>query len=485
MPDCSSPNLTTAVQITDCMSPDTEDLWFIPLGGCGEIGMNLNLYGHDDQWLIVDCGIAFSAPASTSDKQTTGADTTHSNQKRRGVVMADPGFVAERRDKIAGMIITHAHEDHVGAIPYLWPQLKCPIYTTHFTAHVLRRKLAEFDLLQDVEINVVSPRSTIDIHAFTVEWISMTHSVPDCHALLISTRAGTVFHTGDWKLDQQPVVGDGFDENRLRELCDVQIDAMVTDSTNADVEGSTPSEGELFNGLNTLVANAPGRVIATLFGSNLARVATLAKVAAQTDRHLGMLGRSMINMVNSGKATGLISAETSIVEAQHLGYLPPESLLLLVTGSQGEPRAALNRLSMNTFRNMQLEAGDTVIFSSRVIPGNELEVQALVERLESLGVTVFNESNASNLIHASGHPAQQELLTLYDWVKPDMVIPVHGEAHHMQHNAAIARQAGIARQIQGENGDLFVISPNKAIRRSAVPAGRLYLDGKKLVASID
>jgi len=276
------------------MSPDTEDLWFVPLGGCGEIGMNFNLYGHDDQWLIIDCGVAFSEPPKTSEANDTKKEKKTATQKRRGVVMADPGFIAERRDKIAGMIITHAHEDHVGAVPYLWPQLKCPIYTTHFTAHVLRRKLAEFDLLHEAEINIVTPGSTIDIQTFSVEWISMTHSVPDCYSLLISTRAGTVFHTGDWKLDRQPVVGDGFDETRLRELCDVKIDAMVTDSTNADVEGSTPSEGELFNGLQTLVANASGRVIATLFGSNLARVATLAKVAEQTDRHLGMLGRSMM-----------------------------------------------------------------------------------------------------------------------------------------------------------------------------------------------
>ncbi len=479
------------------MTPEKEDLWFAPLGGCGEIGMNLNLFGHNGQWLIVDCGLTFSdIPEKQSDVASDGAitasearsirpapqvDGVAAAQSRRNVQMADPAFIADRADAIAGMVITHAHEDHIGAVPYLWPQLKCPIYTTAFTAYILKRKLAEYNLLDEVTIRIVDAGDVIDIGPFNVEWINMTHSVPEPCALLIKTDAGTVFHSGDWKLDDQPVVGAPYNKARCTELGAVEIDAMICDSTNATVTGKTPSESELYAGLHQLISNSPGRVVVTCFGSNLARVATLAKIAEATQRHVGMIGRSMINMVNAGRATGLLDTDISIVEAQHLGYLPPESVLLLATGSQGEPRTALHRLSTNTFRDMQLEPSDTVIFSSKVIPGNEASVAALISRLEDMGVTVFGEHNVESLIHASGHPAAEELITMYQWVQPDMLIPVHGEPQHMQANAALAKRAGISMQIQGENGDLFIIAPNKAIRRNVLPTGRLTLQGRKLV----
>lgn len=460
------------------MTPDNEDLWFLPLGGSGEIGMNLNLYGHNSQWLIVDCGLTFS---DKPPPQKESLETTHSRSSRHDVQMADPTFIAERASDIAGLVITHAHEDHIGAVAYLWPQLRCPVYTTAFTAYILRRKLAECDLLDDVELRVVEPGDTIDIGHFNVEWIGMTHSTPEPCGLLITTAAGTIFHTGDWKLDANPVVGSTYNGDRYRELGPLSIDAMVCDSTNATVPGNTPSESDVYDGLKNLISNAPGRVVVTCFGSNLARVATLAQIASDTGRHVGMIGRSMINMVNAGRATGLLTTDINIVEAQHLGYLPPESVLLLATGSQGEPRTALHRLSTNTFRDMELEPSDTVIFSSRVIPGNEESIAALTERLESLGVTVFGEHNVEALIHVSGHPARGDLEAMYSWVKPDLVIPVHGEDSHMQANTEIAREAGVGRQIQGKNGDLFIIAPNKAIRRNCVPAGRLTLQGRKLV----
>lgn len=471
------------------MTPDKEDLWFAPLGGCGEIGMNFNLFGHDSKWLIVDCGLTFSdspdptarPDPGTEPGESQAASPPKTNNGRRNVQMADPTFISERASDIAGMVITHAHEDHIGAVPYLWPLLKCPIYTTAFTAYILRRKLAEYDLLDEVTIRIVEAGDVIDIGPFNVEWINMTHSVPEPFSLLINTPAGTVFHSGDWKLDDNPVVGATYNGPRCRELADLSIDAMICDSTNATVEGKTPSESQLYSGLFKLISNAPGRVVVTCFGSNLARVATLAKIAENTGRHVGMIGRSMINMVNAGRATGLLDVDINIVEAQHLGYLPPESVLLLATGSQGEPRTALHRLSTNTFRDMQLEASDTVIFSSKVIPGNEDSVSALIERLEALGVTVFGEHNVDEIIHTSGHPAADELLTMYEWVNPDVLIPVHGEQEHMQANAALAKKAGISVQIRGENGDLFIIAPNKAIRRGALPTGRLSLQGRKLV----
>lgn len=464
------------------MTPDKEDLWFAPLGGCGEIGMNFNLFGHDGQWLIVDCGLTFSDPPT--DQLSSQSDQSVAGQRangRRNVQMADPAFIADRRDAIAGLVITHAHEDHIGAVPYLWPLLQCPIYTTAFTAYILRRKLAEYDLLDEVTIRIVDAGDVIDIGGFNVEWIAMTHSVPEPCGLLIKTAAGTVFHSGDWKLDDHPVVGSSYDGARCRELGALPIDAMICDSTNAVVQGKTPSESEVYKGLHTLISNAPGRVVVTCFGSNLARVSTLARIAADTGRHVGMIGRSMVNMVNAGRATGLLDTDISIVEAQHLGYLPPESVLLLATGSQGEPRTALHRLSTNTFRDMELEPSDTVIFSSKVIPGNEDSVAALTERLEALGVTVHGEHNVDHLIHVSGHPAADELLTMYQWVQPDVLIPVHGEQQHMKANAALAKRAGIPRQISGENGDLFIIAPNKAIRRGVLPHGRLALQGRKLV----
>lgn len=456
------------------MTPDSEDFWFLPLGGCGEIGMNFNLYGHNGKWLIIDCGLTFEdAPDTTNNKGGRG---------NRHVQMADPEFITSRRDDIVGMIITHAHEDHIGAVQYLWPQLKCPIYTTEFTGNILHRKLSETSFHEEVPVRIVERGNQIDIGPFQVEWIGATHSVPEPFSLLITTPVATVLHSGDWKLDHTPVVGLPFDSNRLQSLGDVQIDAMVCDSTNANVEGTSPSEASLYPGLKKIVENATGRVVVTCFGSNLARVATLARIAQETDRHLGLLGRSMINMVSAGRACGLLPFNDASVDPAHLGYLPPETVLLLATGSQGEPRTALNRLSVNNFRDMNLQEGDTVIFSSRVIPGNETSVEALIARLEEQGINVFTERNSDLPIHASGHPAADELRTMYGWIKPDVLIPVHGEPEHMQANVAIAKEVGIERQLSGENGDLFTIAPNKSIRRNAFPVGRLTLQGNKLVS---
>ncbi len=454
------------------MTPDSEDLWFLPLGGCGEIGMNFNVYGHDGKWLIIDCGLTFSDTPDDNGK-TAG--------QRRHVQMADPAFMADKVDDIVGMIITHAHEDHIGAVQYLWPQLRCPVYTTAFTAAILSRKLSETGFQHEVPVRIVESADCIDIGPFNVEWINMTHSVPEPHSLLIKTSVGSVLHSGDWKLDSTPVVGKPFNIERCKTLADDNIDAIVCDSTNANVAGRTESEAALYPGLKQLVDNAPGRVVVTCFGSNLARVATLARIADETDRHLGLLGRSMINMVGAGRATGLLPVNDVSVDSKHLGYLPPETVLLLATGSQGEPNTALHRLSNRTFRDMELQAGDTVIFSSRVIPGNETSVEALIARLEAMDITVITESRSALPIHASGHPAADELRTMYEWVQADVAIPVHGEQVHLEANVKVASDAGISRQLCGENGDLFMIAPTKAIRRNAFPVGRLTLQGSKLI----
>jgi len=453
------------------MTPDVNDFWFLPLGGTGEIGMNLNLYGHDGRWLMVDCGVTFEANTDLDGELI---------EARAPIQMADPQFIADRKERLDGIIITHAHEDHVGAIPYLWQKFKAPIYTTKFTAEILRRKLVEVDLVDEVKVYIVETNQQIDIGVFTVDWLALTHSIPEPHGLLITTPVGKVFHTADWKLDKAPVIGDAYPKQAYQALAELEVDAMVCDSTNATVQGWSHSEASLSKGLLNHVQQAKGRVVVTCFGSNIARLHTIAEIAKQTQRHLGLLGRSLINNMNAAKAVGLWTSVETSVDPHHLGYLPAASVLLVVTGSQGEPRTALNRLSLNAFRDMQLEPGDTVIFSSKVIPGNELAVESLIERLQQMQVTVITENNSVLPIHASGHPAAEELKTMYQWVKPACAIPVHGELHHMQANTKIAKSVGVTEQIQGKNGDMFFIAPVRGIRRNAVKTGRLGIVNNKL-----
>ncbi len=453
------------------MTPDESDFWFLPLGGTGEIGMNLNLYGHDGRWLMVDCGVTFEASTDLDGEVIA---------PQAPIQMADPQFIADRKDKLDGIIITHAHEDHVGAIPYLWQKFKAPIYTTKFTAEVLRRKLVEFDLVDDVKVHIVETNQQLDIGVFTVDWLALTHSIPEPHGLVISTPVGKVFHTADWKLDKAPVIGDGYPKQAYQNLAELEVDAMVCDSTNATVQGWSQTEASLHQGLLNHVEKAKGRVVITCFGSNIARLHTIAEIAKKTQRHLGLLGRSLINNMNAAKAVGLWTSVETSVDPHHLGYLPASSVLLVVTGSQGEPRTALHRLSLNVFRDMQLEPGDTVIFSSKVIPGNETAVESLIERLKEMQIDVITDETSVLPIHASGHPAVEELKSMYQWVKPACAIPVHGEIQHMQANAKVAKSVGVAEQIQGKNGDLFFIAPVRGIRRNAVKTGRVGLIRNKL-----
>ncbi|MFW5426549.1 MAG: ribonuclease J [Methylophagaceae bacterium] len=456
------------------MTPDASNFWFLPLGGTGEIGMNMNLYGHDGKWLMVDCGVTFEKNTDLDGEALDGGSRPH-------VQMADPAFISERRESLVGLVITHAHEDHVGAVPYLWHQLRCPIYTTAFTAEILRRKLVEVGLDKKVPVIIVGKGEHRKIGPFDVEWVALTHSIPDPYALIITTPVGKVFHTADWKLDSAPLVGEQFDKPRYQAMANEQIDAMVCDSTNADIQGHSASEASLYNGLKQHIDQASGRVVVACFGSNIARLHTLAKIAQETDRHLGLLGRSLINMVSAARVSGVWQYGKTLVDPAHLAYLPASSVLLVATGSQGEPRTALNRLSMNTFRDLQLEPNDTVIFSSKVIPGNELAIEALVDRLKAMTLNVITADNSSVTIHASGHPAADELKLMYDWVRPACAIPVHGELHHLKANAKIAKSVGTPKQLLGQNGDLYFIAPNNGIRRNAVKTGRLGITNKKLV----
>jgi ribonuclease J len=457
------------------MTPDENDLWFLPLGGTGEIGMNLNLYGHDGRWLMVDCGVTFPKPGRMS------ADGTMHRRSEPPVQMADPAFIADRRDRLAGLVITHAHEDHIGAVPYLWPLLQCPIYTSRFTGEILRRKLAEFDLLHKVPIHIVEVGDRKAIGPFQVEWLALTHSIPDPNALMIRTAAGTIFHSGDWKLDDHPLVGHGYSKATFTGLADEGVDAMVCDSTNATVSGHSISEAALFDGLLNVIKPATGRVVVTCFGSNIARLHTLAMVARATGRYMGLFGRSLINMSSAAKASGLWDTADTLINAAHFGYLPREEVLAVATGSQGEPRTALRRLAAGNHPDFELEAGDTVVFSARAIPGNEEAIESLISSLKSMGVSVVTAESADLPIHASGHPAQEELELMYQWVRPAIAVPVHGEARHMETHAGIAKANGVPRAMVGRNGDLFMIRPVPGMRRQMTETGRLGWEKQTLV----
>lgn len=448
------------------MTPRSSDLWFLPLGGCGEIGMNFNLYGHDGEWLIVDCGVTFERPSILD--PASGLDTR--------IEAADPKFIADRNDQIAGMIITHAHEDHIGAVPYLWDRLRCPVYATPFTAEILRRKLGEVGLAGRVPVHIIELGGRHSVGKFNIEWLNLTHSIPEPSGILIRTPAGSVFHTADWKIDHDPVLGEPFDAAPYRALAAEGIDAMVCDSTNATLPGWSASEGDLHAGLQHYVATAPGRVIVACFASNLARLLTLLNVARATERSVVLLGRSLHNMLGAARSVGLWDDDSVLVRSRDMGYLPRDKTLVIATGSQGEPRAALSRLALNNHPDMSLDAGDRVIFSSKVIPGNEQDIQRLVRRLEILGVEVIASETAEHPIHASGHPAQDELSVMYEWVKPHLAIPVHGEAHHMKANAAVAKASGVPRQLTGSNGDLFMIAPVRGVRRQVVKPGRVVIE---------
>jgi ribonuclease J len=446
------------------MKPTHKDFWFLPLGGCGEIGMNLNLYGHAGKWLMVDCGVTF--------EKSPG-------QPGNRVEMADPLFISSRQQALVGIIATHAHEDHIGALAHLWDQFRCPIYTTEFTRQVLIRKLRQKGI--NALVITVNENEILNLDPFEIRWLPVTHSTPETNALLISTAAGTVLHTADWKLDSAPVVGEAFNPERYLALADLRIDAIVCDSTNANHSGSSVSEGELFEGLLAKVRESAGRVVVACFASNIARLQTLGNVAHVSGRYLGLLGRSLHNMTSCAKAAGYLQNNFMPVSNTDIGYLLPAETLMVATGSQGELNAALHRLAMDTHPDISLAAGDHVIFSAKTIPGNESDVERLIRSFEARNIRVTHASqldDSNKQLHASGHPCADELLQMYRWVRPRIAIPVHGEAEHMSCNAALAKAAGIACQLQGMNGDLFDIV-RSAIKRKAAPVGRLWFDEQK------
>jgi ribonuclease J len=444
------------------MDAHTGELAFLPLGGTGEIGMNLNLYRCDGTYLAVDCGIGFGG------NELPEAD----------VIMPDPAFIAERRDRLAGLVITHAHEDHVGAVAHLWRQLRCPVWATPFTAAVLRRKLGEAHLLHDVKINVVPPGGSFDIAPFRLQFLRVAHSTPEAQALAIRTPYGTVLHTGDWKLDPHPLVGPPTDEAAFSALGDEGVLAMVCDSTNALVEGHSGSEGDVRRSLATLIRSIEGRIAVTCFASNVARVESVAMAARDAGRSVALVGRSLRNLEVAARETGYLSTVPQFVAEDAANDVPDENLLILITGSQGEPRSALARVAADTHPNIALGEGDTVIFSSRMIPGNEKAIGNVQDNLVRRGVRVMTDED--HMVHVSGHPARDELRRLYRLVRPRFAVPVHGEWRHLSAHAALAQELGVT-PLMLENGDVLTLYPGKPQVTDSAPVGRLALDGNRVV----
>ena len=441
-----------------------DELVFLPLGGAGEIGMNLNLYGFGGKWIMVDCGIAFA------DDSMPGVD----------VILPDPRFIEERSENLLGLLLTHAHEDHIGAIPYLWPRLRCPVYATPFTSALIAGKLEEASLSGDVTLNVVPISGSVTLGDFDVRYVPITHSIPEAHSLSIKTPVGTVVHTGDWKLDPVPVVGNATDAAPFRALGDSGVLALVCDSTNVFRPGNSGSERTVRENVEDIVAKAEGRVAVTTFASNVARIKSVLAVAEACDRHVVLVGRSMWRTVHAACATGYLGPGMEFLTDRDAGYLPPEKTLLLCTGCQGEPRGAMSRIAFGDHPHIQLEVGDLVIFSSKIIPGNERSIDRVQNQLILSGVGVVTEKDYP--VHTSGHPSRGELCEMYSWIRPELAVPVHGEIRHLTEHAQFALDNGAKNSVVVRNGDVLRLSPIPGAIVGRVPAGRLALDGRKLVA---
>ena len=441
--------------------------YFLPLGGTGEIGMNLNLYGYgegeDIEWFMVDCGVTFSQAG------LPGID----------LQMPDPTFIASQKDKLMGIILTHAHEDHIGAMPFIWPYFKCPIYTTEFTAALLMEKFDEYNIDYTNKIIIHNDGEIINIGNFQVKAIGLTHSIPEMNALLIKSPSANIFHTGDWKIDKDPIVGDGFDKKKLLDFENIKIDALVCDSTNAMTPGISGSELSVKNSLEEIIGKIEGRIFLSTFASNVARLCSVAEAAAKHDRHVVLSGRGMHRIVNAAKSVGLLRGLPDFVDEENAGYLPAEKTLILCTGSQGEYRAALSKIARDEHQHIVAEKGDTVIFSSKVIPGNEAGIMNLQNLFAKKDIKII--TGKDEFVHVSGHPCQDELIEMYNLIQPKSIIPVHGEFRHLVANANLAKNNGIKNSLVIENGTVVKISSKDISIDQQVESGRLYKDGKIII----
>jgi ribonuclease J len=442
--------------------PDDE-LVFLPLGGSNEIGMNFNLYGygppHDRKWIVVDVGVTFG------DQTTPGVE----------IILPDPVYLEGMADDILGIVLTHAHEDHIGAMGWLWPRLRAPVYATPFTAFLLREKLRDAGILSEVKITEVPLDGNVKIGPFDVTLITITHSIPEPNGLAIRTPLGNILHTGDWKIDPDPLIGGKTDIGAIRRLGDEGVLAMVCDSTNVFVEGEAGSEAEVRVALNALIGQLTGKVAVACFASNVARMDSAIRAGQANGRKVCLVGRSMHRMAAAAASVGLFHDIEPFVTEQDARYIPDNEVLYLCTGSQGEPRAALSRVADGSHPHVSLGQGDSCIFSSRVIPGNEVPIRNLQNKLADRGVRLYTDRDHPH-IHVSGHPCREELKQMYQWARPKIAVPTHGERRHLLEHSALAKDMQVPQTIAPRNGDMVRLAPGHAEVIDEVPSGRLFVD---------
>src|SRR3954449_3548685 len=435
-----------------------EELLFCALGGSGEIGMNVNLYGCRGQWIMADLGLTFA------DADYPGID----------LILPDLEFIEREQERLIGIILTHGHEDHIGALPYLSEELKAPLFATPFTAGLIAGKLEEEGLTGRVKLNVIDRGGSIELGPFRVSFVALSHSIPEGNGLLIETPFGSVFHTGDWKIDETPVIGEAPSTEVLTQIGDEGVLALVCDSTNVFQDAPSGSEESVHEGLLAQVTKAKGRVLVTTFASNAARLQTIGRVAREAQRQVCVAGRSLDRILRVAQATGYLRDFPAPISFDEAMRLPRNEVLIIATGGQGEPRAALGRVAAGT-HELKLSQGDTVIFSSRIIPGNEVAIGRIMNQLSELGVRMVTERQAH--VHVSGHPGRPELIEMYNWVRPEIVVPVHGEARHLREHARLAVAHGVPHAVVQENGDVIRLAPGDPKKIDEVRVGRLVLDG--------
>ena len=441
-----------------------EELLFCPLGGSGEIGMNMNLfaYGKPDnqKWIMVDIGVTFA------DDSIPGID----------LIYPDPGFIIDKKDDLLGIILTHAHEDHIGAIAHIWPQIKCKIFSTPFTAVLIKEKFKEKRIDIGNNLKIVNLNGTVDLKPFKVEFITLTHSILEPNGLRIETPAGNILHTGDWKCDPNPLIGDKINSKRLKEIGDKGVLAMICDSTNVFSIGRAGSELDVRKSLLNLMSRLKKRIIVTSFASNVARMESIFYCAEKSGRQISLVGRSMHRIYKAAKECGYLKNIMKPIDSRDAKKISREKIVYLCTGSQGEPMGAMMRIASYVHPDVLIEKGDSVIFSSKIIPGNERKLYKLHNQLVRDGIEVISEE--SDFVHVSGHPNREDLNDMYDWVRPKAVIPVHGEHRHMKEHINFAKEKQIPYPIEVENGDIVKIYPDKKPEiYDKAPSGRLYVDG--------
>jgi ribonuclease J len=445
-----------------------EELVFIPLGGSEQFGANLNVYGTNGKWLAIDCGIGFA------DEYYPGVD----------ILLPDPTFLEDRADDLEALIITHAHEDHIGGVAHLWPRLRCPIFCTEFTAEILKKKLAENPECKGARVRVIKQHDEICIGKdFKVTFIPVTHSTLESSALLIETSHGRVLHSGDWNLDPNPVIEQPTDAETFKQIGKDGVLAYVGDSTNAGVDGFSGSENDVQKGLAEVFKTCEQRIVVTMFASNIGRVRSICKAAQETGRNVAVIGLSLHRMIGAAKKCGYLDDIQDFVDEKDIGVIPRDKLVVIATGSQGEARAQIARIARGDNKMIKLEAGDSVVFSARPIPGNEKEINFVQNRLVASKINVINPRDTQHCIHVSGHPCRDEIKQMFDWVKPQIVIPVHGERTMIEDQAELARSSQISQVVAPQNGSVIRIAPGKAEVIDHVETGLLAVEPSRIISA--